>query len=159
MIPARDLRRFEATLRKERSALLALLTAHGCVEPEPGGYYHNHPAEVASALYEHEEAVSVKAWLQQRLVDVDAAFQRVRNGTYGRCAICGVPAAEADEGVLEVDHCHDTGVVRGLLCGPCNRGIGNLGDSPELLRKATDYLARFRLVDGSSGQERPLAAT
>ncbi len=38
------------------------------------------------------------------------------------------------------DHCHDSGTVRGLLCMNCNAGLGNLGDSPTLLRKGADYL-------------------
>jgi hypothetical protein len=58
----------------------------------------------------------------------------------GRCAICGARPTETKRGGLEVDHCHATGVVRGLLCGPCNRGIGNLGDSLDLLRKAVAYM-------------------
>lgn len=58
----------------------------------------------------------------------------------GRCAICGAQPTETKRGGLEVDHCHATGKVRGLLCGPCNRGIGNLGDSPDVVRKAAAYL-------------------
>lgn len=56
----------------------------------------------------------------------------------GLCAICG----NLPEGVrgLHVDHCHNTGVVRGLLCHGCNTGIGNLKDDPELLERAVKYL-------------------
>lgn len=39
-----------------------------------------------------------------------------------------------------VDHNHETGQLRGLLCGPCNRAIGLLLDNALLLRKAADYL-------------------
>jgi len=54
------------------------------------------------------------------------------------CRICG--RHEPDHFKLHVDHCHDTGRVRGLLCGPCNQGIGLLRHSPDRLRLAADYL-------------------
>ena len=40
-----------------------------------------------------------------------------------------------------IDHCHDTGVVRGLLCNQCNQGIGYLQDDITLLEEAIKYLA------------------
>ena len=52
----------------------------------------------------------------------------------GACAICG------SNGRLHVDHNHDTGKVRGLLCMDCNTGIGKLQDSADLLKKAAEYL-------------------
>lgn len=55
----------------------------------------------------------------------------------GKCAICG----QVDQWFgLAVDHCHGTKKVRGLLCSQCNRGIGMFRDSPDLLRKAAEYL-------------------
>lgn len=39
-----------------------------------------------------------------------------------------------------VDHCHDTGKIRGLICSTCNRAMGFMRDNPELLRKAAAYL-------------------
>jgi hypothetical protein len=62
---------------------------------------------------------------------------------HGLCAICGQPPKP--EGVraasrLHVDHDHETGRVRGLLCLNCNRGIGAFGDDANLLRLAADYL-------------------
>lgn len=56
------------------------------------------------------------------------------------CKICGKPADEEPFGKLAVDHCHDTGRVRGLLCSVCNSGIGKLGDNIEGLEKALEYL-------------------
>ena len=87
----RKLRKFEALLRKERAEVLGLLAAWPGAETDAVGYGHTHPAEVASALYDHEEALSVKAWLLHRLVEIDAALQRIRDGTYGRCEVCGMP--------------------------------------------------------------------
>jgi hypothetical protein len=54
------------------------------------------------------------------------------------CAICGTdtPGARA----FAVDHCHDTGKIRGLLCSKCNTGIGNLKDDIDLLKRAIQYL-------------------
>jgi hypothetical protein len=54
----------------------------------------------------------------------------------GLCAICG----EAPDRGLNVDHCHDTGAVRGLLCSKCNLGLGHFGDDPALIEKALKYL-------------------
>lgn len=57
----------------------------------------------------------------------------------GRCAICSRP--EPTNRMFDVDHDHETGTVRGLLCTSCNRVLGHAGDSPERLRAAADYLA------------------
>lgn len=54
------------------------------------------------------------------------------------CAICGVrPEREAS---LHVDHCHETGRIRGIVCLNCNQGIGKFNDDPELLERAAAYL-------------------
>jgi len=70
----------------------------------------------------------------------------------GCCAICRTsypepPYAEREAGAkyLSFDHDHVTGALRGLICHNCNRGIGNLQDSPEYLRAAADYLESFAL--------------
>jgi hypothetical protein len=54
------------------------------------------------------------------------------------CRICR--RHEPDHFKLHIDHCHDTGQVRGLLCGPCNQGIGLLRHSAERLELAIEYL-------------------
>lgn len=62
----------------------------------------------------------------------------------GLCALC--KSAETtvrktgSKAALSVDHDHNTGKVRGLLCTPCNRGIGFLRDSIDLLEAAVVYL-------------------
>ena len=59
-----------------------------------------------------------------------------------RCAICGKEIATNGRR-LSVDHSHETGNVRGLLCDDCNKGIGMLGDSVYMLRKAVKYLLEY----------------
>ncbi len=57
----------------------------------------------------------------------------------GKCAICKrVP--DQTEHSLGIDHCHETGVVRGLLCSNCNVGLGNFKDNGEYLEAAYMYL-------------------
>lgn len=57
----------------------------------------------------------------------------------GCCAICGRHQSE-EKKALHVDHDHETGKIRGLLCQKCNHGIGLFNDNPELLRKAAQFL-------------------
>lgn len=52
----------------------------------------------------------------------------------GLCALCG------DRPATHVDHEHKTGHVRGVLCLTCNSGLGQLRDSPDLLRRAATYI-------------------
>ena len=59
-----------------------------------------------------------------------------------RCQICGKHESKLKQG-LYVDHCHETGKVRGMLCQLCNFGIGKLGDSYEGVQKAAAYLKKF----------------
>lgn len=56
-----------------------------------------------------------------------------------KCAICGKDEEE-NGGKLFIDHNHETGKIRGLLCRKCNWGLGHFEDSKENLKKASDYL-------------------
>lgn len=57
----------------------------------------------------------------------------------GVCAICGKPPP--GKFPLCVDHDHDTGRIRGLLCNPCNSLMGRWGDDAEILMAAARYLS------------------
>jgi len=57
----------------------------------------------------------------------------------GCCAICLEHQCNLDRR-LAVDHSHNTGQVRGLLCKDCNTSIGKMKDSPTMLRMAAFYL-------------------
>lgn len=62
----------------------------------------------------------------------------------GVCAICCRPPSPKRK--LAVDHCHSSGVVRGLLCSNCNSMIGLASDSPSVLSAAIDYLQKTSKV-------------
>lgn len=68
------------------------------------------------------------------LSDDDYKALLVRSG--GSCEIC-----REREGA-HIDHCHDSGEVRGLLCSQCNHGLGNFQDRVALLNRASEYLLK-----------------
>lgn len=59
----------------------------------------------------------------------------------GVCALCG---KASEERAIAVDHDHASGEIRGLLCSPCNTGVGMFRDDPGLLRKAIAYIEAHR---------------
>jgi hypothetical protein len=66
---------------------------------------------------------------QARLVQQDYA-----------CAICRSRDPKTRYGVFSIDHDHSTGAIRGLLCTPCNRALGQFGDNAEGVRRVLTYL-------------------
>jgi hypothetical protein len=60
------------------------------------------------------------------------AYDSLLESQGGGCAICGSTIADSRGNRPHVDHCHDTGKVRGILCGRCNMGLGHFGDDIEL---------------------------
>jgi hypothetical protein len=91
------------------------------------------PREVArNRRLKHHYGID-SAWYEQQL--------EKQNGV---CAICHKPENKTINGKLlrlAVDHCHDTGLVRGLLCQACNRGIGCFSHDTGVLQSAIAYLA------------------
>lgn len=69
-------------------------------------------------------------------------YDKILEDQSGVCAICGEQCS--CRGRLAVDHDHRTGVVRGLLCNNCNRSLGLLKDSREVLLSAVAYLDKHR---------------
>lgn len=71
--------------------------------------------------------------------------------TQGRvCALCRNASRKptGQRRPLNVDHCHDTGRLRGLLCGPCNTALGRLGDSETALERALAYVRGALQMEG-----------
>ena len=69
-----------------------------------------------------------------------ADYNQMFSDQGGACAICNTHQCATGR-ALAVDHDHQTGKVRGLLCQACNTAIGKLKDDPELIKKAAEYVA------------------
>ena len=72
-------------------------------------------------------------------------YEQMLANQNGACAICKQEETEihprsGTQRRLAVDHCHDTGRIRGLLCNRCNRAIGLFRDSAQIIRSAINYL-------------------
>ena len=68
----------------------------------------------------------------------------------GRCPVCDKPLPE-DTNALALDHCYETGIVRGILHTQCNAVLGQAGDDPAVLRGAAEYLERTALTGTEAG--------
>lgn len=85
-------------------------------------------------------------WL--RLYDLTPAqYADLLDAQGGVCAVClqaerYIDARTGEPRRLAVDHDHVKGHVRGLLCGRCNRSLGQFGDSVEVLERAVEYLKK-----------------
>ncbi len=64
-------------------------------------------------------------------------YQAMVTAQDGKCAICQRVMTPP-----HVDHDHNTGQLRGLLCDNCNRGIGHLKESPQIMNAAITYLRK-----------------
>ena len=78
------------------------------------------------------------------------AYEQLFARQFGRCGICVVPLEKIGTwpnkaSTAYVDHDHETGQVRGLLCYRCNRALGGFLDSARVLRAAAEYIERPRI--------------
>ena len=95
-----------------------------------------------AAEYRRAHRDTINDQHRKRLYGLPAGrFKQMLLEQAGVCAVCGAPPRKR---ALNVDHCHMTGAVRGLLCDACNIAIGMLCDSPERLERAAAYLRRHQ---------------
>ena len=94
-------------------------------------YYFNKKEWMRDYNREKKYGLTAEAW--------DALFE-----AQGRsCAVCQSTDPRAKRG-WHVDHCHETGAVRGILCAGCNTGLGHFRDDIDALSKAIAYLKRYK---------------
>lgn len=103
-----------------------------CRREEMNEHYRTHP----EARKRRRETTQSKYLEKQYGLTLEQKKQMVKDRDH-RCDICD----KRLEGLkLNVDHCHTTGAVRGLLCNPCNLALGSFRDNVTSLSKAIDYL-------------------
>ena len=121
------------------------------IKKQVSDYRKDNPEKISASRkkYAHENPLLIKNnhLILRYGITLDDFFE-MQDKQNGVCAICfkeetapnryevGVPKA------LAVDHCKDTGKIRGLLCSACNTGIGKLKHSIELLENAIKYFKK-----------------
>jgi hypothetical protein len=90
-----------------------------------------------------------REWLANRYRLTTAQFDALIEAQGNACAICGAHPPKGRR--LHIDHDHETGAVRGLLCSRCNQGVGFFRDIPELLVRAAGYLRKAASAGATEG--------
>jgi len=112
-----------------------------CIRVRQNAYFGGLSAE------RRRELTQGNRFRRRRITPTEGEAMAVAQG--GVCAICGERAVDrlrpgkksplTAEG-LQVDHCHNSNVVRGLLCKPCNTALGCMKDNVEWIRRMADYI-------------------
>jgi len=125
--------------------------------PENKASYLRHKENWTKRNKERCKGYQQKRRLKKKYTDLEAKYglsKRDYNVMLIRqrsvCAICERHNGKID---LAVDHCHETGLVRGLLCRRCNMMIGQSEDSVDVLNRAAKYLENSR--NEAEGHDEP----
>ena len=90
---------------------------------------------------EHYEAIWRRQHLKNRYGITPEDYEEMLSEQKGKCAICDRQGqSSGNKRLLDVDHCHKTGKIRGLLCNRCNQSMGKVKDDIDLLKKFLAYL-------------------
>lgn len=123
-------------IRKDRNQRLP--RCRDCMKAARRAWYRQNREYVAAYQRDYESRTRRRAHLKKYGITPDD-FDELMIIQSGACAACG--GSQTYVAVhLDVDHCHVTGRVRGLLCRRCNTAIGLAKESPTLLRELAAYL-------------------
>ena len=103
--------------------------------------YRKRDSEARKRYYRTHKDVWTKGQFRRKYGITIEQYQEMFVKQNGNCAICFTHQLELKQ-KLAVDHCHITGLVRGLLCDACNRTIGHAKENPARLRACASYLER-----------------
>lgn len=100
---------------------------------------------LANKKYQEQNKEKIRFWLKKSrlkrmygitIEDYDCIF----NKQQGKCACCGILNENLTK-ELSVDHCHETGKIRGLLCHNCNTALGLIKDNVDVLKQMLIYIS------------------
>lgn len=114
-----------------RNGMIRRRTCNSCRRAQEAQRYAENP-QIREKMKETARAHHFKTQYGLTIGCVEQMKEQQGN----RCAICTEPFTQTPN----VDHCHETGTVRGLLCWACNIGLGKFKDSVESLQRAIRYL-------------------
>jgi hypothetical protein len=136
--------------RREASASATHRVCRNCGINKPLGEFHR----AHKGLYGRKAICSTctgakrtdrrRHQLKSKYGITPADYERLLEQQGGCCAICGSHDSYGKTNRLAVDHDHETGEVRALLCNKCNPAIGLMDDDPERLEAAASYLRAFK---------------
>lgn len=122
---------------------LCLLMARRLSERVPPSCHPDRPYvahDMCGLCYTKEWSKRTGNWRKRKYGVTPEKFAEMLAEQGGLCAICN----RTEDGPLHVDHDKETGKVRALLCGRCNRGLGMFLHRPEFLNQAAEYMRRFQ---------------
>lgn len=124
--------------KKKKKAWMQSDKGKACLRKSKSKWYHTNGGK------EYQRQYHYKLVLKRDYNLTLEQYNAMLKTQSGVCVICGKPEWFKVNGKdivrLSVDHNHETGKVRELLCGSCNTGLGCFKDNPILLRKGADYL-------------------
>ncbi len=93
------------------------------------------------SIYYHKKGYKTRA---KRKYGESFDYDKMYNEQKGCCLICGLHQSEQTNR-LSLDHNHETGQVRALLCHSCNVGLGHFRHRVDLLQEAVVYLRKYKI--------------
>lgn len=100
----------------------------------------SHSPEYMHKWYEARKSIYKQRHLEKTYgLTLADLYKMIEDQDHG-CAICKEDLSQRNPKNVHIDHCHDTGVVRGVLCSNCNMALGLLKDNTEVLEAAIRYL-------------------
>jgi hypothetical protein len=127
--------------------------AKGCKDCEPGSKRPTpHPGPRCAThhrAFKRQQKANNHDRMVVKVYGIEPGeYERMYEEQGGVCFICR--RANGRTKRLAVDHDHDTGLVRGLLCGPCNKFVGYVRNSADAFRRGAAYLDRAEIKNGAT---------